>query len=312
MWAIIAAWAIPLSVTQALGDRVEITPRRQAAPTVCSFSNRPMRYCGRWGRPSFRGPHYAAALGAVQAETLVPATGTHLATSYGWTDPNVLMPIHVSLTGRSDQKTGWNVTARQPLPSFGGMHMEMTVDLRNYLLAQGLRGHPVDRRPRPTDQRSTRGAGRPQLHFLNRLLLRHAVQRSQTQNQIAAGDANYSAIGEQNLECAQRSRVVLVAESRHQHQLASDIEVRVTRWESLTREVHGLRHLQSRDVKILADPQTFQILLEQLMIHVGLIGLDHRDHRFGGGRKRARSSMWPCVSSPPMPRFSQMTSWTPR
>jgi hypothetical protein len=75
----------------------------------------------------------------VQADASVPVTGTHLATSYGWTDPNVLMPVHVSLTGKTDQKVGWNVYARQRLPSIGGMHMEMTVDLRN-LLAQGYVG----------------------------------------------------------------------------------------------------------------------------------------------------------------------------
>ena len=33
------------------------------------------------------------------------------------------MPIHVSLTGRIDQKVGWNVYARQPLPTIGGMRM---------------------------------------------------------------------------------------------------------------------------------------------------------------------------------------------
>jgi hypothetical protein len=49
------------------------------------------------------------------------------------------MPIHVSLTGKSDQKVGWNVYARQPLPAIGGMHMEITADLRN-LLAQGYVG----------------------------------------------------------------------------------------------------------------------------------------------------------------------------
>jgi hypothetical protein len=76
---------------------------------------------------------------SVEADTSVPVTRTYLATSYGWTDPNVLMPIHVSLTGRTDQKVGWNIYARQPLPSIGGMHMEMTVDLRN-LLAQGYVG----------------------------------------------------------------------------------------------------------------------------------------------------------------------------
>ena len=160
-------------------------------------------------------------------------TGTYLATSYGWTDPNVLMPIHVSLTGRSDQTVGWNIYARQPLPSIGGMHMEMTVDLRN-LLAQGYVGIQSGERQRRPDQRAARGAGRRQLHFLNRcipatasvtasairapsreserarpahsrrLLLRHAVQRSQPQNQIAAGDPDHGAIGEQVLQRTQR------------------------------------------------------------------------------------------------------------
>jgi hypothetical protein len=63
-------------------------------------------------------------------------TRTNIATSYGWTDYTVLMPVHVSLTGRTDQRTGWNIYARQPLPALGGLHMEITADLRN-LLAQG-------------------------------------------------------------------------------------------------------------------------------------------------------------------------------
>jgi hypothetical protein len=75
----------------------------------------------------------------MQADTALPVTKTHLATSYGWTDPNVLMPLHQSLTGRSDQKLGWNIYARQPLPVIGGMRMEVTADLRN-LLAQGYVG----------------------------------------------------------------------------------------------------------------------------------------------------------------------------
>jgi hypothetical protein len=74
-----------------------------------------------------------------EADASLPVSRTYLATSYGWTDPNVLMPVHVSLTGRSDQTVGWNIYARQPLPSIGSMHMEFTADLRN-LLAQGYVG----------------------------------------------------------------------------------------------------------------------------------------------------------------------------
>jgi hypothetical protein len=126
------------SVTQTLGDHVEVSAaagradglQLQKSPDALPASGDDLR-SGVHNTPR---PWVT-----VQAETLVPATGTHLATSYGWTDPSVLMPIHVSLTGRSDQKTGWNIYARQPLPSIGGMHMEMTVDLRN-LLAQGYVG----------------------------------------------------------------------------------------------------------------------------------------------------------------------------
>ena len=126
------------SVTQALGDRVEVSLaagqtdalQLQTSPDALPASGDEVR-SGR--------PQHATALGNVEADTSLPVTRTYLATSYGWTDPNVLMPIHVSLTGKSDQTVGWNICARQPLPSIGGMHMEVTADLRN-LLAQGYVG----------------------------------------------------------------------------------------------------------------------------------------------------------------------------
>jgi len=123
------------SVTQKLGDRVEVSAaggrtdalQLQQSPDVPASTGDDLRSGVRNApRPWV----------TVQADAALPVTKTHLATSYGWTDPNVLMPTHVSLTGKTDQKVGWNVYARQPLPSIGGMHMEMTVDLRN-LLAQG-------------------------------------------------------------------------------------------------------------------------------------------------------------------------------
>jgi hypothetical protein len=126
------------SVTQALGDRVEISVaggrtdalQLQKSPDALPANGDDLR-SGIRNAPR---PWVTA-----QADASVPVTGTHLATSYGWTDPNVLMPLHVSLTGKSDQKIGWNIYARQPLPAMGGMHMEITADLRN-LLAQGYVG----------------------------------------------------------------------------------------------------------------------------------------------------------------------------
>jgi len=122
------------SVTQALGDRVKVSVaagrtdglRIQESPDALPVNGDALRSEIRnTPRPWV----------AVEADASLPVTGTHLASSYGWADPSVLMPIHVSLTGRTDQQIGWNMYARQPLPTLGGMHLEMTVDLRN-LLAQ--------------------------------------------------------------------------------------------------------------------------------------------------------------------------------
>ena len=91
------------SVTQALGDRVEVSAaagradglQLQKSPDALPASGDDLRSGVRnTPRPWV----------TVQADASVPATRTHLATSYGWTDPNVLMPLHVSLTGKSDQK----------------------------------------------------------------------------------------------------------------------------------------------------------------------------------------------------------------
>lgn len=126
------------SVTQALGDRVKVSVaagRTDALQLQDSADGPPVN--GDSLRAGIRNTPRPWV--TMEADASLPGTGTHLASSYGWTDPSVLMPIHVSLTGRTDQQIGWNVYARQPLPTLGGMHMEMTVDLRN-LLAQGYVG----------------------------------------------------------------------------------------------------------------------------------------------------------------------------
>lgn len=126
------------SVTQALGDRVGVSLAAgrtdalqiQTSPDALPASGDELRSAVR-NTPQ---PWVTA-----QAEASLPIIRTHLASSYGWTNPGVLMPLHESLTGKTDQQVGWNIYARQPLPAIGGMRMEFTADLRN-LLAQGYVG----------------------------------------------------------------------------------------------------------------------------------------------------------------------------
>jgi Carboxypeptidase regulatory-like domain len=73
---------------------------------------------------------------SARASTTLPSTGTHIVASYGWTDFQALMPVHLSLTGATDQVEGFNVRVRQPLPR---LHMlrfgriEATAEVRNAL-----------------------------------------------------------------------------------------------------------------------------------------------------------------------------------
>src|SRR5262249_48905784 len=71
-----------------------------------------------------------------RASASLPFTGTHVATSYSWTDYRALTPAHHSFTGETSQDTGWNVSLRQPLPTLVGVRMEASAEMRN-LLAQG-------------------------------------------------------------------------------------------------------------------------------------------------------------------------------
>lgn len=68
----------------------------------------------------------------------LPMSGTHFAASYGWADPNSLMPSHNYLTQRVRPEPGLNISIRQPIPSFGLVpgRFEATAELRN-LLEQG-------------------------------------------------------------------------------------------------------------------------------------------------------------------------------
>ena len=63
---------------------------------------------------------------------------------------------------------------------------------------------------------------------LTRFLLRHAVQRAETPDQIDAVDADNLAVGEQFGERSECNAVRRVVEGRHDHDPVRDVEVRVT------------------------------------------------------------------------------------
>ncbi|MCS6952967.1 MAG: carboxypeptidase-like regulatory domain-containing protein [Bryobacterales bacterium] len=124
------------SVTQALGDAVELTTAfgsgnalvastRELASGTPDEIRRHIRYGRRYW------------LTARLATTLPPA-GTQVVTSYRWPDGRALTPGHYFLTQTLRPETGWNVHVRQPMPAVPGLpaRLEASADFRN-LLAQG-------------------------------------------------------------------------------------------------------------------------------------------------------------------------------
>lgn len=124
------------AVTQSMGDHVDFTlaagrggalvadPGAAAAETAADVRDQIHQKQRAWA--------------TARASITIPGSGTHIVTSYGWTDPRSLMPVHMSLTGDTNQDAGWNVIVRQPLPRVWCLHgrLEATGELRN-ALAQG-------------------------------------------------------------------------------------------------------------------------------------------------------------------------------
>src|SRR5262245_61455869 len=111
----------------------------------------------------------------------------------------------------------------------------------------------------------------------SRLLLGHAVQRTQAQHQIATGDADYGAVWKQPLKCTYRDCVVLIDKRRDQEELVGNIEICVTRGQALAAEKYRRRHGERDDAQILAVSQTRQIFSKRLIIELAFIRLDYRD-----------------------------------
>jgi hypothetical protein len=121
------------SVTQALGDKVEIGSsfgrggalaigdRDIASPTADSLRSGIQTAQRFWA--------------SARAAAKLPVTGTQISGSYQWMDYTTIMPVHFYLTQSPYQETGLNLRLRQPIPALPGMpgRLEATAELRNGL-----------------------------------------------------------------------------------------------------------------------------------------------------------------------------------
>ena len=73
-----------------------------------------------------------------------------------------------------------------------------------------------------------------------RLLLRHAVQRAQPPDEIAAVDADHLALGKQLSQSIQRGAIVGIAKHRHQHQLVGNVKIGIAGGQPLSFKVDRL------------------------------------------------------------------------
>jgi hypothetical protein len=126
------------AVTQALGDHVDVTLAGGRGGALVAESREAPVDSAADVRALIHQAQRSWA--TARASMTIPGSGTHIVTSYGWTDFRSLMPVHMSLTGDTNQDEGWNIGIRQPLPRVGVMHrhgrLEATVEMRN-ALAQG-------------------------------------------------------------------------------------------------------------------------------------------------------------------------------
>ena len=78
--------------------------------------------------------------------------------------------------------------------------------------------------------------------FRRRLLLRHAVKRTQSPDKIPAMNPTDGVFREGFGKNAQRLTIVRIVERRYQHNAVGDVEIRIARRQPLTIEDNRSRH----------------------------------------------------------------------
>src|SRR5262249_50787902 len=111
------------------------------------------------------------------------------------------------------------------------------------------------------------------VNVLGGLLLGHTVDGAEAKDEVATGDADDSAIGEESGEGVERFAVVGVVEGGGQDELVGDVEVGVAGGKTLAVEINGSRHGESFHaervaVLILHRPEESEILLKSGVVGV--------------------------------------------
>ncbi len=124
------------SVTQALGDRLEVSASAGRAGAFTASDSTIDVASADEVRSRLRNEQ--RFWGSARASATLPGASTQITASYEWTDYSALMPMHYYLTQKAYPEPGLNIHIRQPLPCWGSLpgHLEATVDLRN-MMAQG-------------------------------------------------------------------------------------------------------------------------------------------------------------------------------
>jgi hypothetical protein len=124
------------SVTQALGDRVQIGASVGQGGALALADHGLTLETADQLRSSIHTTQRFWA--SARASATLPVVGTQISGSYEWTDYSTIMPSHFYLTQSAYPEAGLNIRVRQPIPSFPGIpgRLEATAELRNGL-AQG-------------------------------------------------------------------------------------------------------------------------------------------------------------------------------
>lgn len=123
------------SVTQALGDKVEIGSSFGRTGALAVADRESLATADDLRSRLRTTPRFWAS---ARASARLPLTGTQISGTYQWTDYSTVMPTHFYLTQSAYPEAGLNVRVRQPIPAFPGIpgRLEATAELRNGL-AQG-------------------------------------------------------------------------------------------------------------------------------------------------------------------------------
>ena len=136
------------------------------------------------------------------------------------------------------------------------------------------------------------------------------MERAQAEHQVAAIDADDLARRKQLRERVERGAVVRIVERGNQDETVRDIEIRVAGRKALAIEVNRRGHGKRRNAQAGA-AEDFQILALHFIVGV-LFQSSATATIVFSSTKRATSSIWPWVSSPAIPCFSQTVWRIPR